>query len=688
MTLAGVVPRLVGIVGLVVAGVLLFLQPLSTTGVVVALVTAGALVAARWRPVSLTKYTALTGTAFVALSGALIGGLPATSAGLVLGTVVADVLVHRKQWSWASINAGREVLTLAAAWGWYAVACLMDGGGGAVLRAERVPALATLFAAHFILGRALQYFSLLDRGKLGPAERGFILRYEVIVGAAAAFGALVTTFTVQDVGPLGWAVVAAAVAFAAMLFRRIVQEAIEAEELNVVHEIERAIRSDASFTDAMHHASAVAHRLVDWRDLHVFRWHDGRLHHLYATSGHTAEDAAVPDPLQRDVLAVTGARLVPDTARDTRTESLAARGVRSVITAPLRFGDRTLGLVEVHHQKRDVYHAKDLALVERLAGHVATIMQIQDLRRPLVDSVARLEHEVQALTHTARDMRHEGEAVARSAAAITRAITEESEQLGASQAAVEALHAGTTRIAADVLGAASASERAATLADAHRTTVGDALARLDEAKGFVSDSTGVLSDLTEQAGRAASFLAIIRDLAEQTNLLALNAAIEAARAGEQGRGFAVVADEIRRLAEQSARASDDVTQLVVSLGEQVQRASRQMVRGRELVVDVESLSGAAHDALAAIRDAVENATVGIRQIADVSRAQEGSVALVRTRVERIATISQDNAKGAGEVSQAAVAQARALGELEATSQSLRELAGSLAEMTRQLTRLG
>ena len=689
MTLAGAVPRLVGVAGLVVAGFLLLAQPLSLPGIGIVLAVAAALVAARWRPIPLTKYTALTGTGGVVLAGALIGGLPATAAGLVLGIVVADVVVHRKQWSWAGINAGREVLGLAAAWGWYAqVIALAGAPQGPVLQADRVPALATLFATHFLVGRALQYFSLLHRGKLGPSELGFILRYEVIVASGGAIGALVATFTVQEVGPLGWMVVGAAVTFAALLFRRMVQEAIEAEELNVVHEIERAIRSDAAFADALQHARAVAHRLVDWRALHVLRWQDGTMHHLYASTGSALAAPAPPDPLQRDVLAATGARLVPDTTRDTRTEHLAHAGVRSVIMAPLRFGDRTLGVVEVHHQKRDIYSAKDVALIERLAGHVATILQIQDLRQPLVDSVARLEHQVHALTQTARDMRHEGESVARLAAAMTRSITEESDQIGASHTAVEALHAGTTRIAADASGAAAASERAATLADAHRTTVGDALARLDEAKGFVSDSTGVLSDLTEQAKRATSFLALIRDLAEQTNLLALNAAIEAARAGEQGRGFAVVADEIRRLAEQSARASDDVTQLVVSLGEQVQRASRQMERGRELVGDVESLSGAAHRALAAIRDAVDHATVGIRQIADVSRAQEGSVAHVRARVERIASISQENAKGAGQVSQAAVAQARALGELESTSQDLRNLAGSLAELTRQLTRLG
>jgi methyl-accepting chemotaxis protein len=693
VNLAGAVPRIAGAAGIALAGYLLLTRPLSAIEWIAALAIAAALAFARWRPIPLTKYTALTGTSFVALAGALAAGLPAVSAGSIIGTLAADVGFHRKQWSWAAINAGREVLALAAAWGWYAaLAVRTEPGSTAVLAADRVPALAGFFVLHFLIGRSLQYFSLLDRGKLGALERSFILRYEVIAASGAVIGAMVLTFTLEEVTPRGWPIVVAAVAFAALLFRRMVQEAIEAEELNVVHEIERAVTADASFGDAMNQMSAVAHRLVDWRDLRVHRWQDdGALQLLYSTlaaEGDAAPRAMPPDALQRETLAAPEARMVPDTERDTRTGHLSALGVLSVIMVPMRFGERTLGLVEVHHQKRDIYQGKDVALIARLAGQIATVLQIQDLRRPLVESVSRLEHEVQALNQSARDLRSEGESVARLAAGMNRAIVEESDQLGASRAAVETLHAGTTRIAADASSAAAASERAAALADAHRNTVGDALGRLDQAKGFVSESTGVLSDLTAQAQRATGFLAVIRDLAEQTNLLALNAAIEAARAGEQGRGFAVVADEIRRLAEQSARASDDVTQLVASLGEQVQRAGRLMERGRDLVGDVESMSGAAHLALAAIRDAVDHATYAIRQIADVSRAQEGDVAHVRERVERIVAISQGNARGAEEVSQATVTQARALGELEATSQALRDLASSLAALTRQLTRLG
>ena len=79
------------------------------------------------------------------------------------------------------------------------------------------------------------------------------------------------------------------------------------------------------------------------------------------------------------------------------------------------------------------------------------------------------------------------------------------------------------------------------------------------------------------------FIRVIRDLADQTNLLALNAGIEAARAGEEGKGFAVVAEEIRRLATQSAKASEDASTILSGFASEMDRATRQMDRGREMV---------------------------------------------------------------------------------------------------------
>ncbi|MBC7895974.1 MAG: GAF domain-containing protein [Cytophagaceae bacterium] len=685
-----VITRIVG-----VAGTLLLVVALATDlrwmqfpyGIAfIALVT----IAMRFRPIQLTKFAALTGTALVGLSAPLAVGFPAAALGIAIGIWISDLLVHTKQWSWAGVNAGREVIVVGAGYGWYAwFATRADAGLRVTLSTDLLPALTVYFATYFVAGRALQYYSLLARGKLSADERSLILRYELIAFAGAIVGTLVVTYTLENVGRAGWVAVFIAVGFITLLFRRIVEEAIAAEELNKIHEIDRVVNSDVSMAEAMEHITELAHRFVDWGEFRVLRLRDTRLLALYTTSGgYLEEEVALEGETRLRQEAIQGGEpvVVKDALHDPRITHVVP-GVRSRLIAPLRFGGRTLGVVELEHHKKGIYGDKEVEFVRRLAGQLATALQIQDLRRPLIDSVARLERQVGTLNLSARQMRTDAESVARLVAEISRSVTEESEELAQSRDASESLHRGMTSIADDARAAAVASDRAAVIAREHRDTIGVAIERLDAARGFAGESTSVLNDLGTQTQKAMSFIAVIKDLAEQTNLLALNAAIEAARAGEHGRGFAVVAEEIRRLAEQSAKASEDANLLIGSLSQQMERASHQSERGRRLVSDVESLSGSAHRALAEILEASGSAADRIRQIAEVSRVQEREVGSLRSRVERIADISRTNRGGAVQVAAATESQARALLELETASRDLRELAGSLGALARQLTRL-
>jgi len=117
--------------------------------------------------------------------------------------------------------------------------------------------------------------------------------------------------------------------------------------------------------------------------------------------------------------------------------------------------------------------------------------------------------------------------------------------------------------------------------------ISDAIQRLVQVQGFVTDSTGQVTVLGEAAERLTTFFASIRDIAEVTNLIALNATIEAARAGPDGRGFAVVADEVRRLAVQTDRTARDAGQHHEArqredIGDQPDRAAEEPVEAQDV----------------------------------------------------------------------------------------------------------
>jgi len=686
------ITRGIAIAGTAVAGGLVVGDPRWSMHPVGLLVVLVATVALRARPVGLTKYSSLTGAPVAALSGALVLGVSATAIAVFVGVLVAEWLVQRKALSWAWVNAGRDTLALVAAYGAYAAAAaLLSVQRTGTLSAEGVPAMSVFVCSYFLLSRALQYFSLLVRDKLLPDERSLILRYEVIGFGASAAAVLLVVLTITNVGLAGWLVVTVALGFSALLFQRIIEEAIGAEELNKIHQMELVVSSDASLGDAFARIAGLANRLVDWRDFRILRLQDGAPRLLFTGRDGLLDPTGEPSPegrvLREEALATARAVVVSDAWTDPRLPQ-GTDAVRSVVVMPLRFGERTVGLLELEHHKRGTYGVKQLGVVQRFASQLATTIHIQDLRRPLVDSVARLERQVATMNESAHQLRGGAETVARLAGEISRSVAEESDQAARGRDASAEVYTTMSSIARDAREAAGASDRAVVIATEHRGTIGTAIERLVSAKGFVGESGALMAELGDETRRVTSFIGVIRDLAEQTNLLALNAAIEAARAGEEGRGFAVVAEEIRKLAEQSGRASDEASGLVATLAGQMERATRQMDRGQAMVADVESLSESARDAMAQVVESSRSAATWAKRIAEVSRSQEEAVGSVRERMTRIAEISHRNREGAAQVAETAESQARSLHEVEAATRELRELATYLGELARRLTRLG
>ncbi len=158
-----------------------------------------------------------------------------------------------------------------------------------------------------------------------------------------------------------------------------------------------------------------------------------------------------------------------------------------------------------------------------------------------------------------------------------------------------------------------------------------------------ADSIGKLASSAEQIG---SIIEVIEDIANQTNLLALNAAIEAARAGEQGRGFAVVADEVRKLAERTGKATGEITEVI----KEVQEKTAEAVQGMETgIVEVDkgrTLADEAGTSLTEIEHKSMQVLSMIEQIAAASEEQSAVAEDVAHRIEEISTVANDTASQA------------------------------------------
>ncbi|HJV26355.1 MAG TPA: methyl-accepting chemotaxis protein [Aromatoleum sp.] len=217
---------------------------------------------------------------------------------------------------------------------------------------------------------------------------------------------------------------------------------------------------------------------------------------------------------------------------------------------------------------------------------------------------------------------------------------EQSEKSASAASAVEEMAASIMSVAQASGEVAELARNSLARAESGNTDVVELTGRLSEVDAAVGKMTHTAGDFIEKTSAITNLTARVKEIADQTNLLALNAAIEAARAGEHGRGFAVVADEVRKLAEKSTRSASDIDDVTNSLNAGSEEVRAAITQGSLALIQIRESMQRVSDALQSNMDSATRVADGMTSIATATEEQMQASGLAASSVEMIAGLAQ------------------------------------------------
>ncbi|MBI3140643.1 MAG: methyl-accepting chemotaxis protein [Rhodocyclales bacterium] len=262
------------------------------------------------------------------------------------------------------------------------------------------------------------------------------------------------------------------------------------------------------------------------------------------------------------------------------------------------------------------------------------LAHMKRMQESLRDMVTGLKSSADSVAGSAQQLAISSEQVA-------QATGRQSEAASSMAASVEQMTVSVNHVSDSAAEARRLTGEAGDLSEAGSQTIQNTVTEMKGISETVGQAARTIQAMGENSHRMSGIVQVIRDVAEQTNLLALNAAIEAARAGEQGRGFAVVADEVRKLAERTAAATTEIGGMINTVQEDSKAAVATMEQAVTRVENGVNMASRAGDSMHSIREGTDRVVMTVNEISGALKEQSAAANSIAASVEEVAQMSEE-----------------------------------------------